>query len=175
MSFSDIFLAAASNPDQLKIKETENGPFQRGVVQSRCNVYCLWCMIHILTANAKSNQWLRRENLLIWIHSPLFAQGAFFTRRQFTSRPYVEQLECHWRIQTSTYYARIQLVCPPPPHPPQNSPFPQRPRWTWGCLPVTTEGRWRVDRKAICTQSPVHLAGIPFNLPFSKYFFATLR
>ena len=63
MSFSDIFLAAASNPDQLKIKETENGPFQRGVVQSRCNVYCLCCMIHVLTANAKSNRWLRRENL----------------------------------------------------------------------------------------------------------------
>ena len=42
MSFSDIFLAAVSNPDQLKIKETENGPFQRGVVQSRCNVYGAW-------------------------------------------------------------------------------------------------------------------------------------
>ena len=42
MNISNIFLAAASNPDQLKIKETENGPLQRGVVQSRCNVYGAW-------------------------------------------------------------------------------------------------------------------------------------
>ena len=67
-------------------------------------------MIHIPTANAKSNRGLFKCE--VWIHSPLFGQGAFFTRRQFTSRPYVEQLECHWRIQTSTYYARIQLVSP---------------------------------------------------------------
>ena len=51
MNFSDIFLAAASNPDQLKIKETENGPFQRGVVQSRCNVYGAWYIFSLQTPN----------------------------------------------------------------------------------------------------------------------------